>query len=489
MAVHQNREYLSSLLRELCRLPKETEWVEFKHNNGDPQMIGVMISALANSAALLGKQSAYMVWGIADEDHALLGTAFKPSTAHYKQQEIENWLLQKITPKIHFQFWEFDTDDKPFVILEIAAASHSPVQFDGTEFIRIGSYKKKLRDYSAKERELWRTFDRVPFEQQLAAENQSSELVLKKLDYPSYFDLIDLPLPDNRAGILNALEADRLIVKSDNGNWHISNLGAVLFAKQLADFPHLARKAVRVILYKGNNRIETIREIGGNKGYASGFEGLIGFINNLLPENEVIGQALRKSVPMFPELAIRELVANAIIHQNFTLSGTGPMIEIFSDRMEITNPGGVPLVDTQRFLDSPPRSRNEGLASFLRRIGICEERGSGIDKVVFETEVYQLPAPAFEVTPEHTRAVLFGHKEFKNMDKEERIRACYLHCCLKYVNREPMNNTSLRERLGVDEKNSAMISRIIKLATDVGVIRPYDPDAGTKAMRYVPFWA
>jgi ATP-dependent DNA helicase RecG len=99
-----------------------------------------------------------------------LGTTFKPSVAYHKQQELENWLLQKITPKIHFQFWEFETDGKPFVILDIAAASHSPVQFDGTEFIRIGSYKKKLRDYSAKERELWRTFDRVPFEQQLAAE-------------------------------------------------------------------------------------------------------------------------------------------------------------------------------------------------------------------------------------------------------------------------------------------------------------------------------
>ncbi|WP_020161517.1 ATP-binding protein [Methylobacter marinus] len=488
MSVPQSQEHLSSLLRELCKLPKETEWVEFKHSNDDPQMIGEYISALANSAALLGKQSAYIVWGIADEDHALLGTNFKPSTARHKQQELENWLLQKVTPKIHFQFLEFEIEDKPFVILEIAAANHTPVQFDGTEYIRIGSYKKKLRDHSAKERELWRTFDRVPFEQQRAAENQNSEQVLKRLDYPSYFDLTNLPLPDNRTGILDALEADRLIVKTDNGHWHISNLGAVLFAKQLNDFPHLARKAVRVILYKGSSRVETIREIGGNKGYASGFERLIGFINNLLPENEVIGQALRKSVPMFPELAIRELVANAIIHQDFTLSGTGPMIEIFSDRMEITNPG-IPLVDTQRFLDSPPRSRNEGLASFLRRIGICEERGSGIDKVVFQTEVYQLPAPAFEVTQEHTRAVLFGHKEFKDMDKEDRIRACYQHCCLKYVNREPMNNTSLRERLGVEVKNSAMVSRIIKQAVEAAIIRPYDPDAGTKAMRYIPFWA
>ena len=190
---------------------------------------------------------------------------------------------------------------------------------------------------------------------------------------------------------------------------------------------------------------------------------------------------------MYPELAIRELIANAIIHQDFALTGTGPMVELFESRMEITNPG-VPLVDTDRFLDSPPRSRNEALASFMRRINICEERGTGIDKVIFQTELYQLPAPLFEVTDQHTRSVLFGHKEFADMDKEDRIRACYQHCCLKHVNREHMNNKSLRERFAIEEKNSAMVSRIIKDTIKAKLIKPYDPDAGTKAMRYVPHW-
>jgi ATP-dependent DNA helicase RecG len=155
--------------------------------------------------------------------------------------------------------------------------------------------------------------------------------------------------------------------------------------KRLDDFAQLKRKAMRVIVYKDNSRVETVREQTGTKGYAGGFEGLIGYINNLLPRNEVVGEALRKNVPMYPELAVRELVANALIHQDFFLKGTGPIVEIFSDRMEITNPG-IPLVATDRFLDSPPKSRNEAVASFMRRIGVCEERGSGVDKVVFQTE-------------------------------------------------------------------------------------------------------
>lgn len=147
-------------------------------------------------------------------------------------------------------------------------------------------------------------------------------------------------------------------------NWDITNFGAILFAYRLDKFDSLSRKAVRVILYMRASRIETQKEQVGGKGYASGFEGLIEFIMTLIPSNEVIEKALRKDVPMYPELAVRELVANAIIHQDFMIHGTGPMVEIFADRIEITNPGQ-PMVQTDRFLDSPPRPHKEGIASFL----------------------------------------------------------------------------------------------------------------------------
>jgi len=487
MPIEQTLTQLRALLRELCHIPNETEWVEFKHN-ADEVKIGEYISALANSAALLGKQSAYLVYGVDDKTHQVIGTNFKPSTEKYKNQELESWLLQKITPKIHFRFYEFtDENDLAVVILEVQTASHTPVQFDGVEYIRVGSYKKKLQDFAEKERELWRVFDKVPFEKQYATNNSIAEEVLQLLDYPAYFELTSQPLPEGRDGILAALEADSLIHKADNGNWKISNAGAILFAKQLNKFHHLGRKAVRLIQYKGNSRVETIRELEGNKGYAVGFEALIDRIKTLLPANEEIGKAFRKEVPMFPELAIRELVANAIIHQDFALTGTGPMIELFETRMEITNPG-LPLVDTERFIDSPPQSRNEMLASFMRRINICEERGTGIDKVISQTEFYQLPAPIFEVTDRHTRAVLFAYKAFSEMDKEDRIRACYQHCCLRYVSREHMNNASLRERFAIEGKNSAMVSRVIKDSVSAGLVKPYDVNAGTKAMRYIPHW-
>jgi len=488
MTVDRNDAFLAGLLRELCKLPNETEWVEFKASYADPQEIGEYISALSNAAALCGKTNGYLVWGVDDTTHDISGTAFKPEQTKKGNEELESWLLRLTSPRIHFRFHHLEQDGKSVVILEIPRAANKPVRFNGQEFIRVGSYKKKLKDYPEKERALWRIFDAIPFEDMAAAECVADEDVLRLIDYPAYFDLTNQSLPANRAGIFARLSDDGMISACEAGGWNISNMGAILLAKRLDDFKALKRKAVRVVVYKDTSRLETIREQIGGRGYAAGFEGLIGYINNLLPSNEVIGQALRRDVPVYPELAVRELVANAIIHQDFFVHGSGPMIEIFSDRMEITNPG-IPLVKTERFLDSPPRSRNEALASFLRRAGMCEERGSGIDKVVFQTELYQLPAPLFEVTEEHTRAMLFAPRPFRDMEKDDRVRACYLHACLKYVNREIMTNTTLRERFGIDPKNSALASRIIRDTVEQGLIRLSDPASSRKYAKYVPFWA
>jgi len=203
---------------------------------------------------------------------------------------------------------------------------------------------------------------------------------------------------------------------------------------------------------------------------------------------EVIEQALRKSIPVFPELAVRESTANALIHQDFFVTGSGPTVEVFDDRIEITNPGE-PLVDTQRFVDTPRKSRNEALASLMRRVRICEERGSGIDKVVSEVEVFQLPAPLFEQPQGFTRVVLFAHKPLTAMDKSERVRACYLHACLRYVTRQPMTNASVRERFGIAERNASIASRLLNEAVEAGQILLEDPEVGTRVSRYVPFWA
>ncbi len=165
------------------------------------------------------------------------------------------------------------------------------------------------------------------------------------------------------------------------------------------------------------------------------------------------------------------------------------MVEIFQDRIEITNPG-TPLIHTLRFLDEPPKSRNEVMAALMRRLNICEERGSGIDKVVFSIEVFQLPAPEFRVTDNHTQVTLFAHQPFNAMSKNDKVRACYQHSCLCWVSNSQMTNASLRNRFGIAEKNYAIASRIIADAIAEGLIKAHDPsNLSKKHTKYVPFWA
>lgn len=481
-------DYPERLVRELTRLPAETQWVEFKTNNADPEMIGKRISALSNSATLDGQDKAWMVWGVEDETHEIVGTTFTPSTAKKGNENLEAWLVRCLEPRLNIRFNSLSIDDKPVVLLEIPAATNSPTRFSGTEWIRVGSTTHPLRDHGEKEAELWRQFDRQPFETLIALTDCSAEQVVALLDYPAYFDSIDMPLPADRRQVLARLIEDRLIVANAAGHFDVTNLGAILYARRLADFPTVARKAVRVVVYGGRDRIRTEREQEGSRGYAPGFEGLMEWIDGQLPRNEVIGKALRQNVPLYPELAVRELVANALIHQDFSIDGAGPMVEIFDGRIEITNPGA-PLIDIDRLLDHAPRSRNEALARFMRRIGICEERGSGVDKVVFETELNQLPPPVWERQDGAFRVVLFAPKALRDMDRNEKIHACYLHACLRYVRREPVTNTSLRERFGIASGNAATASRIIKDALDAGVIKPYEEGQAKKVARYLPFWA
>jgi predicted HTH transcriptional regulator len=311
--------------------------------------------------------------------------------------------------------------------------------------------------------------------------------VVELLDTQGYFELLKFPYPAEQAGVLDRLQQDRL-VDLVAGNYAIRRLGALLLAKRLQDFPDISRKAPRVIVFTGKSKLDTKLDQLGSKGYAVGFPGLVRFIMAQLPQNEVIQDALRKEVKLVPEIAIRELVANALIHQDFRITGASMMVEVYTDRVEISNPGD-PIVPVERFIDGY-QSRNERLADLMRRMRICEEKSSGIDKVIQAAEIYQLPAPDIRTSHRRTVVVIFGPRDFEEMDRDDRIRACYQHCCLKWVMAERMTNQSLRERFHQPESKSAIISQIIAAAIEAKVVKADEKVGGSrKYARYLPFWA
>ena len=315
-----------------------------------------------------------------------------------------------------------------------------------------------------------------------------SDEVVALLDTQLYFDLMKIPYPTTREGVLDRFVKEGLITAKDH-NWVISNLAAILLGKRLDAFSlALARKAYRIVIYSGIDKTHTQHDQISVEGYAVGFESLVDFVYSAAPQNYFIEQVVREEVKVFPKQALRELIANALIHQDFSTTGTSVIIEMFSDRVEISNPG-TPPISIERFIDEY-RSRNELLADIMRRFGICEEKGSGIDKVIKAAEMYQLPAPDFRVGEFRTTAVLFAHKKFSTMSKKDRIRACYKHCCLMYVSNKSMSNQTLRERFKLPESAAATISLVIGATKEAGLIKSDDEKSkSTRYARYLPFWA
>lgn len=210
----------------------------------------------------------------------------------------------------------------------------------------------------------------------------------------------------------------------------------------------------------------------------------------MLPRSEIIKNALRTTTTVYPEIALRELIANALIHQDFSVRGAGPMIEIFQDRIAIFNPGKLlPSKKLDRLIRTTPESRNEILASAFRRFNICEERGSGFEKAVVAIELYGLPPLKFEQLENSFRVTMYSPRTFAKLTPEERVEACYQHSIIKYYSSGGMTNTSLRERFKMHEKQRSQVSLVIKEALSQGKIKPkYVNNASTKFAEYIPVW-
>jgi ATP-dependent DNA helicase RecG len=455
--------------------PSETEILEFKEakTQYDSEKLFAYCVAIANEGG--GR----LLLGIKDKPvpRPIVGTQAFPDL---------NAVSLSIFNKLHFRVRVEECLHSAGRILVFRIPSRpvgSPYSLEGQFLMRCGEStipmtEDKLREIFSETKEHW-------LEEAATPSSVSAQDVVELLDTQAFFGLLKLPYPTTRAEVVNRLEEVRLIV-SLGDKYSIKRIGAILLAKKLDSFFGLERKAPRVVVYSGQSKLETKLDHPGIRGYAVGFSGLVKFVCSLLPQNEVIEDAIRKQIKLISADVIRELIANALIHQDFAIEGTSVMIEIYNDRVEITNPGK-PVVPVERFIDGC-HSRNERFAALMRKIGICEEKGSGIDRVVNVAEVYQLPAPDFRGGYDNTRVTIYGPKKFLQMDGDDRVRACYQHCALKYVMHERMTNTSLRKRFGLDPEKSSSASGVIAQTIEAGLIKRKE-GASKKYAKYLPFWA
>lgn len=473
----------SELVTELIH-NRESEYIEFKTSNDDPTLFGETVCALANGAVLADKQEAYLIYGVSDGG-GIVGTSFDPYKNVHSQPFI-NLISTNLQYADELIYRTGEIGEKKVVVVIIPRARMYPVEYKGVPFIRVDSAKKKLREHPEVARRLWEIILKKSFEDGYSTDLISEKEVLELLDIVPYYKKRGLFLPENKETIIKSMLNDGILAKKLE-KYYITNLGALLFARSLSSFKNLINREIRIIKYKANNKIEVERSIDFDEGYAVCIDRVLDTIKLLLPTVEYMDGAQRKERPTFPNDALRELLANMLIHQDFSIDGYCPRVEIYNDRIEFTNSGS-PIIDVSRFLDLN-RSRNPKLARVARFIGMCEERGMGIDKVEYACEKAYLPSPSPSASDGITRVILFGHKSLRQFNKNDRINLVYMHCCFQYINQTHLTNESLRSRFPSDTMSPTVASRWIKESLEHGVISKFDIDSSRKNTSYVPSWA
>ncbi|MEO1537334.1 MAG: ATP-binding protein [Pseudomonadota bacterium] len=455
-------------------IDSESENLEFKEakNNLHRDKLYKYVVALANEGG------GHLVLGMTDKiPRVIVGTTAFQSVTDLKSDVRSNVGLNVEVQELHVE------GKRLLVIRAPSRPKGTAYEYKGAYFMRCGEELVPMSEDRLRE-----IFDESrAWDTNIIREGLTGSDVYDLLDTHTFYQFLNLPASDSTTDTIDRLRNLRLI-QEDGQKFALTNAAAVVLAKDLGAFPELLRKAPRLIVYNGVDKLDTRIDITGKRGYAAGFQGLVRLCMQHMPQNEVVEDALRRTVPLFPERAIREVIANALIHQDFFAIGGGPLVEIYPNRIEVSNPGK-PVVPVERFIDGH-KSRNEFLAWIMRQLSICEERSSGIDRVVGTAEMFQLPAPEFIQSYESTTIVVYGPKDFQKMTSDDKVRACYQHCALKYVVREHMTNESLCGRFGLDESGKATASKIIKATVDAGLVSP-DPTVGAsrKYARYVPSWS
>lgn len=473
---------LSSLQESLTPIPHELDRLDWKSGlSPKKDHLAKHLSAFANYSG-----GGFLAFGIRDD---ATFTPIDRDGIEKITRQVAQIAQYALSVSIQIDYAVLSYRNHPLLFIYVPEQENKPVHLRGQNYsesyIRNGGQTMRMTEEQV--RRYMADAKGLPFEERIAMRKVSRTELLDCLDSRKFFDLLNKPMPSSPDAAADRMAEFGLCVKND-ADWDITNLGALLFSTRLAQFNGLENRRVIVRHYVGDNNRELLDEHVGVLGYAVSFERLIDYIMAKVVQEEKIG--VRREISyMYPKIAIREFVANALVHQDFAYSGIKLTVEIFSNRLVITNPGS-PLNDINRLIDMPPNSRNEKLAQRMYELNFCEQRGSGIDRAIAAIEEMNLPAPKIRKEANYTQVTLFPHKNFQEMSKEERVEACYQHCCLLYESKQNMTNQSLRGRFKLQKSQISVASKIIADTMEAGRIKLADENATSKKfISYIPFYA
>lgn len=468
------------LTDSLHPVPAELNELDWKSGLSDKSdRLAQHISAFANL-----KGGGFLVYGVNND-----GSCFDMQKDEIDAiiQKLGNIAQNNLANSIQIEHAIMFFEGKSLLFVHIPEQPDKPVHLRGKDV--YSSYRRSAGQTVKMSRNQVKTIiaesQGITFEQQTAKKNLTSEDVLNLLNYKAFYERIDKNVPSSTDSILNKM-SDYGFCETNGELWNITNLGAILYANSLGDFEDLRNREIVIHKYVGTNNRQQEYEQHISKGYAVVFEDVVEMVMQNTGKEKI--EVRRELVPTYPRVAIREIAANMLVHQDFGIAGIPITIEIFSNRITFTNPGA-PLNNINRLIDLPPNSRNEKLAQTMFMLHICEKRGSGIDRAVAAIEEMILPAVKFTKGDEHTKVYLYPQKSLKDMTKQEKIEACYQHACLMFEDDKPINNQSVRVRFELNDHQSSVASRIIADTLEAGLLKLANADiTSRKYATYIPYY-
>jgi len=425
---------LKEKVKELIQYQSEEEWFEFKENWYEPAAIGEYISSLSNSAALLGEEYAYLIWGVNNDTHKITGTTFD-FHQDVKNEPLQHYLARQLEPDICFDFREITIRRKRVVILIIPAAKKTPTSFREKRYIRIGSSKADLHKYPERESRLFDILrNGVPTV--ITEEAEEQDLTFRKLFL--YYE--DKGITLNKKTFRKNL---KLLTRDGKYN---------MLAQLLSDD---SRIAIRVSIFRGKDKASplfSVREFGNNCLLLSLDKVLeYGDVLNVLQADEKERVVERKEIPLFDNNAFREAVINAFVHNKW-IDQNGPMISVFSDRMEILSRGTIPPGQTMEgFFEGESVPVNKDLSDVFLQLHISERSGRGIPTItsVYGREAFQFRENSIKVTiPFAYLSTDVGNK-VRNKEEEKKLNPTRQKIMAEMRNNPNITQQQLESSVGV----------------------------------------
>lgn len=407
-------DYYQHLFLSLVQQPTEQEWLEFKHNFHSSEEVGKRISALANGACLSGKKFGYLVFGVEDGTHNIVGTSFSPKIKKAKgNEDLEHWLVSRLSPKIHFTIHELQIDGKAVVLFEIPAATNTPVSFLHEPYIRIGSFTKLLKQYPDQSRKLW----------QNRADDWSAEIcheaTLEDLDPKAIavarqvFAEKNKRLAEDIKGWddITFLNKAKITIRGQ-----ITNSAIILLGHYESTYFLSPAQAHITWILKGTDGIEKDYQ-HFEPPFLLALDEVYNKIRNLNYRYMPAGTLFPEEVQQYDPYIIREALSNAIGHQDYQLGGRITVVEKEDSTLIFQNSGEfIPkTIENVLLQDAPEVSyRNPFLVNAMVSLNMMDTIGSGI-KTMYQIQYKRFfPLPDYDLSDNRVRVKFTG----KVLDQE-----------------------------------------------------------------------